>query len=225
MPKQIKNTLLLTIILLCLALLGADSRASERLYQIELLVFTQNAPSTEHFEQTTSQIAWPQQVTGWMSYPQLANNNRKLLNSAVSLAKRSDYQLLASPAWIQSVPANSLSTAVQISNHEGTINGFFRLQRGSLIQMIVDLELTPADNWPATIYRLREKRRFKLNEIHYLDHPKLGVIAYISPLTTADAFIGPLQPPPLIPMNTESPTQPTPQVGVKHEPQPDVATD
>jgi len=85
-------------------------------------------------------------------------------------------------AWIQSVAAHRLGTAVQISNAEGSINGFFRLQRGNLIQMIADIEYSPDPYVGAVIYRLNEKRRFKLNETHYLDHPKFGILVRVSPL-------------------------------------------
>ncbi len=58
------------------------------------------------------------------------------------------------------------------------MNGFVHIQRGQTLQLIVDLEYTPAQvNSEAFIYRLNENRRIKLNEVHYLDHPKFGVVA------------------------------------------------
>ena len=106
--------------------------------------------------------------------------------SFAQLARVQNYQALMHVAWVQPVKENSLSTAVQISNAAGTINGFFRIQRGNLVHMIADIEYSPGSYAGSVIYRLNEKRRFKLNETHYLDHPKFGILARISPVISSE---------------------------------------
>ncbi len=170
------------VALLILGLLSVSSHAGEKLYKIELVIFAQDMPNTEVFDQTESRIAWPRNLLNQSAYQQVDSANMRLHGSYDQLARGQNYKALMHLAWMQSVRANRLSSAVQISNAEGTINGFFRLQRGNLIQMIVDIEYSPDTYGDGLIYRLHEKRRFKLNEIHYLDHPKFGILARVSPL-------------------------------------------
>jgi len=170
------NNKILTLIVLSFLCLNVS--AEDRLYKVELVIFSQQMPNSEVFDQTESQINWPRRLVNRSVFKGVNPQYMSLHGSYARLARSINYQPLMHVAWIQSVKANSLSSAVKISNPEGTINGFFRLQRGSLVHMIADLEYSPG----SVIYRLNEKRRFKLNETHYLDHPKFGVIARISPI-------------------------------------------
>jgi len=167
---------ILTLLLLSLSCINVS--AAERLYKIELLIFSQDMPNTEIFEQTESQIAWPRRIVNRSAYKRVDPAFMNLHGSYAKLNRTQNYQALMHVAWVQTVKSNRLGQAVKISTPEGTINGFFQLQRGNLVHMIVDLEYST----DSVIYRLREKRRFKLNETHYLDHPKFGVIARVSPL-------------------------------------------
>ena len=168
---------------LILSLCCINVYAAERLYKIELVVFSQNMPNTEVFDKTESRIAWPKKVVKRASYKKVSREYMNLHGTYAQMARAKNYQALMHVAWVQPVNKNSLSTAVQISNADGTINGFFRMQRGHLVHMIADIEYSPASYAGSVIYRLNEKRRFKLNEIHYLDHPKFGIIARISPVS------------------------------------------
>lgn len=167
---------------LLLSMLASNSYAASGLYKIELLVFSQDMPNTEVFDQTNSLIAWPKHVVDRISYQQVGREQMNLLGSYSRLSRGQNYRVLMHVAWTQSVKANRLGTAVRIANPEGTINGFFRLQRGHLVHMIADIEYAPDPYQGAVMYRLNEKRRFKLNETHYLDHPRFGILARISPL-------------------------------------------
>ena len=165
-------------ILFLLGLMSINVYAAERLYKIELVIFSQDMPNTEVFDQTESRIAWPKHVFKRSSYKKVDPQYMNLQGSYAKLARKPGYEALMHVAWIQQVKDNSFSSAVQITSPDGSINGFFRLKRGHLIQMIADIEYSPN----SVIYRLNEKRRFKLNETHYLDHPKFGILARISPV-------------------------------------------
>ena len=159
-------------------MLCINVQAAGRLYKIELLIFSQNTPNSEVFDQTRSKIRWPSKVVNRSAYQQVSSKHLSLKGSYSQLAGAKGYQPLMHVAWVQSVSANSYSRAVKIKNPAGTINGFFRLQRGSLVHMVADIEYSPR----STVYRLNEKRRFKFNETHYFDHPKFGILARVSPL-------------------------------------------
>lgn len=173
MMEKIKIVTLLMLSLFCI-----NVYADQRLYKIELLIFSQNMPNTEVFDQAESEINWPSRVVNRSAYKKVESQYMNLHGSSAALARAQNYRPLMHVAWVQSARSNRKSNAVQISNAEGTINGFFRIQRGSLVHMIADIEYSPQ----SIIYRLNQKRRFKLNETHYLDHPKFGILARISPL-------------------------------------------
>lgn len=143
-------------------------------YKIEILIFSQDMPNTEVFDQTESKIEWPNRIADRSAYTAV---NSSLRRSYERLSGSQNYQPIMHVAWVQSVGANRHSRAVRISNPEGTINGFFQLKRGHLIHMITDLEFSEG----GTVYRINEKRRFKLKDTHYLDHPKFGVLVRVSP--------------------------------------------
>jgi len=152
--------------------------ADQRLYKIELLIFSQNMPNTETFDQTESEIEWPSRVVSRSAYKKVQSQFMKLHGSYAQLRRDQNYSPIMHVAWVQAVKSHRMSSAVQISSADGTINGFFRIQRGNLVHMIADIEYSPYSK----IYRLNEKRRFKLNETHYLDHPKFGILARVSPV-------------------------------------------
>ena len=162
--------------ILVLSLCCFNVQAAGRLYKIELVIFAQNMPNSEVFSQRKSKIVWPNKVANRSAYQQVNTQYLSLKNSTAQLARTKGYEPLMHVAWVQSVSANSYSRAVRIKNPEGTINGFFRLQRGSLVHMVADIEYSPR----SIIYRLNEKRRFKFNETHYFDHPKFGILARVS---------------------------------------------
>lgn len=148
-------------------------------YQIELIVFLQAMPNTEVFEQTASQIKRPSGLTELSAYKK--PDNTALDDSYAALSKDSTYRPILHIAWIQ--PAGN--GPVRIQGADGKLNGYFQMQHEQGLLMTVDLELTSNqndDSGNAIIYRLNEQRPIKFNEVYYLDHPKFGVIAKISPL-------------------------------------------
>lgn len=154
---------------------GSAVAGSGKVFKIEVLVFAQDYYTTEKFNDSQSRIEWPRRVSELSSYRPAS----KSLQGIYARLKRSrHYRPLLHEAWTQSVPANSLSAAVHLTDPSGIVDGFFRLQRGHNLYMITDVEYHPG----GTVFRQHEKRRFKLNEIHYLDHPKFGLIVQVSPL-------------------------------------------
>lgn len=150
-------------------------------YRIELMVFAQDMPNTEVFEQTESQIKWPADLSELSVYKKA--DTMALADAYAALSKDPVYQPVMHVAWIQAVAEGTLSSPVHIRSAEGALNGFVRIQRGQTLQLIADLEYAPDQaNSEALVYRLNENRRIKLDEIHYLDHPKFGIVAKISPL-------------------------------------------
>lgn len=166
-----------------LGLFSSPLLAEAGAYQIELIIFSQAMPNTEVFEQTAQPTHWPSGLTELSTYKK--PDATTLDDSYAALSKDSTYQPILHVAWIQPVGDGGISAPVHIQSTDGKLTGYVQLQHEQGLQMMVDLELTSnsGDNFgKAVIYRLNEKRAIKLNEVYYLDHPKFGVVAKISPL-------------------------------------------
>ncbi len=162
------------------ALLSCSPALAENgAYQIELIVFSQAMPNTEVFDQTTSQINWPSDLTELSAYKKAETTT--LDDSYAAIAKDSAYKPILHVAWIQPGAAG-MSAPVHIQDSDGKLNGYIQIQQGQGLQLLVDLERTASSGEGVVIYRLSEKRSIKLNDIYYLDHPKFGVIVKVSPL-------------------------------------------
>jgi hypothetical protein len=166
-----------------LGIISCPVAAEGGAYQIELIVFSQTMPTNEVFNQASSQIQWPSDLTELSGYHK--PDKTTLDDSYAALAKDSAYRPLLHVAWVQSTVEKELSSPVHVQSADGRLNGYLQLQQGQGLQMTVDLELSAnvGDGFTkVVVYRINEKRVIKLNEVYYLDHPKFGAVAKISPL-------------------------------------------
>ena len=69
------------ISLLIIVFLSINASADEKLYTIELIVFTQDMPNSEIFDQVESKIVWPERVAEISDYPAAKAKNISLLSS------------------------------------------------------------------------------------------------------------------------------------------------
>ncbi|GAB4264272.1 MAG: hypothetical protein Kow0065_15000 [Methylomicrobium sp.] len=154
---------------------SADAR-----FQIELIVFAQEMPTTELFEQTRSEIQWPSRVVDHTALLSVESQALQLASVLTTMSRYPAYRPIAHFAWIQSIAANSAGDAVRIQDAGKVLDGFVRVERGDYLTLSLDLEYQPD---PERFFRLNEARRIKFDEDHYFDHPKFGVIAKIHPLS------------------------------------------
>lgn len=180
--------------LLCLVI--ASSAAAETRYQIEVIVFTQPpladvAPEYPVHSPPSfpASIAWPLRMPGTRGVgPEaLAATAHRLSGAANRLRGQPGFTVVWHEAWQQtlrrsgSAPAISLPAALR----ELGIEGRLRPYRGRFLHFEVDLRLATAvalEGQPPSVWRLAESRRMRSGEIHYLDHPRLGIIVRIDPL-------------------------------------------
>ncbi|MEQ1622396.1 MAG: CsiV family protein [Methylococcales bacterium] len=161
-----------------LVLMSSSLRAQERAYQIELIVFTQDLPNTELFEQTISKIDWPTSISEVSDQRRAPHTT--LDESLVLLGKDPHYRIVKYFAWSQTLPESGDATAVRLRSIDGQLNGFLQLlQQEQSLKVLVDIEY-PADQTGSNVlYRLNEKRPVKSGETYYLDHPRLGAIVKV----------------------------------------------
>jgi hypothetical protein len=187
---------------------AADAQAPSQAlpsYDVELVIFrhlSSNA-SPEHWEAelgtSSTQLEIPDEeqspfessapapsVETTTTFPALAPVKYKLTALADTLRRSRNYQPLAHFGWTQ--PGFARNSARYFSITElvpstSGLTGRIALSRGRFLHLTLDLSFdAPATaTEPAQRYVLRQTRRMRSNERHYIDHPKFGVIAVITP--------------------------------------------
>lgn len=151
--------------------------AEQRWFQVELIVFQQQAPNSEIFDQIETEI----EPVG--RYARVSASNKTLQGTYNRLKRASAYQPFYYQSWRIPVNSGSVSLPIDVSGVNEGLSGWIKVQRGELLHVIADLEFSPpAYEAERLIYRLKEKRRVLLNEVHYLDHPLFGAVVKVSPV-------------------------------------------
>jgi hypothetical protein len=199
------RALVVTVALL-LASLVTGSRAEPQLYDIELVVF-KNLITNDGGE------VWPQEYTqGPMEAEALpavepevtwlSKSQRHLDPHYYTLRASANWRPLAHYAWRQAVVDRERSAPVQLpaaGRREGGayVDGSARVAVERYLHLYLDLWLhdpgarltgqATGDHRPAgaPVFRLREHRRMRSNELHYFDNPRFGVLALITPYAPA----------------------------------------
>ena len=201
--KIYMHTLLLTLALLVSALLApvclAESPATSREFEIELLVF-QNLITNDGGE------IWPIDYSEWFEEPDekgVASNSAsaeinwlpekayRLTAIRNALGRSAQYRPLAYFAWRQSVLDRTQAVSMKLpdkSNYTSKtyIDGSVRVAVERYLHLYLDLQLHTSVNneqleYDIPEFRLTEHRRMRSKEIHYFDNPRFGVIALITP--------------------------------------------
>lgn len=147
-------------------------------YRVDLIVFTDKYGAAEA-------SARPPNLSGALDRndPTLATAGIRMLpgdsfglNSALAKLKSSGrYQPLLTMAWTQSNPRSERGPSIRLTSADvPTLDGSVALLLGNYLHVDVDLAYNGQ--------LLRERRRIKLDELHYLDSPKLGVLARVTKL-------------------------------------------
>lgn len=117
-----------------------------------------------------------------VTFPALPAAKMKLTAIEDTMRRSRGYQPVAHIGWTQpgfarnSVKYLSLSSLVPGSSG---LQGQVALSRGRYLHLTLDLALDSAEDGQR--YLLRQTRRMRSNERHYIDSPKFGVIAVITP--------------------------------------------
>ncbi len=178
---------------------AAGQQSGLQSYDVELVIFrnlasnasaedwsqesglTQNSPATDDEEPASAAIVTPP-VTATESFPALSAGKLKLTAIADSLKRSRGYQPLAHFGWTQPGFPRTEAHYMSIDGLVGAASGLtgrVAVSRGRYLHLTLDLVLQPSGS--SERYVLRQTRRMRSNERHYIDHPKLGVIAVITP--------------------------------------------
>jgi hypothetical protein len=123
------------------------------------------------------------------TFPALSASKYKLTAIADSLRRSRNFQPLAHFGWTQ--PGYPRDTAKYQSVNSlvpagSGLQGQIALSRGRYLHLTLDLvyDAPVAAGEPSQRFVLRQTRRMRSNERHYLDHPRFGVIAIVTPSGT-----------------------------------------
>lgn len=118
------------------------------------------------------------------SYPPLPAAKMKLTAIEESLRRSRAYEPLAHIGWTQPGYARNAVKYLSVSSlvpASSGLQGQIALSRGRYLHLTLDLVLDGAATGEGSSYVLRQTRRMRSNERHYIDSPKFGVIAIITP--------------------------------------------
>lgn len=108
------------------------------------------------------------------------------------------YQPLVRLSWIQDTPPETNgprlrveSGAVVTSGEDGrspirALSGSVALEMGRFLHIDADLRYVSAESGQPRIYPMRERRRVRRGELHYLDSPRIGLLARVMRVDTDD---------------------------------------
>jgi len=159
---SLSKSLLLTA-LLC----SAASPLYAKDYKIEVIVF-ENSNEGRAYEPHTYKApeAMLSKSETWQLTPSM------LIGAAEAIEKSSNYRLLHHYSWGQESLPYSRSAAYQLVDER--LNGWIKVYATQLLFANIDVDFNG--------YRMNEKRRLKLNEKHFFDHPKFGILMQVSRL-------------------------------------------
>lgn len=145
----------------------AAAPASAKDYMVEALVFKNLSPSqaTESHNYKTPRVM-PSKSSTWALEPSM------LLDQSVALDKSGNYQLMHHFSWGQESLPYRTSATYNVA--ERSVRGAIKVYADNLLFVNLDLDYDG--------YRMNEKRRLKLNEKHFFDHPKFGILLQVSRL-------------------------------------------
>ena len=115
-------------------------------------------------------------------FPPLPAGKFKLGAIADTLRRSKRYQPVAHFGWTQPGYPRNEARFIPVDSLVGSstvgLSGRIALARGRYLHLTLDLTLAGEDGQR---YVLQQTRRMRSSERHYIDHPKFGVIALITP--------------------------------------------
>lgn len=184
----------------------AQQAAPLQSYDVELLIFRnlsgRDTPESWGVEAgSTQQLAIPDDETEPVappttaaaptaSFPSLPAAKMKLTAIEDTMRRSRGYQPVAHVGWTQPGYARNAARYLSVNTlvpATSGLQGQIALTRGRYLHLTLDLVMDGAATGEGSRYVLRQTRRMRSNERHYIDSPKFGVIAVITPSSGAEA--------------------------------------
>lgn len=138
-------------------------------------------------DEVTAPPEAPAVVAPTVTFPALPASKMKLTTIEDTLRRSRGFQPLAHIGWTQPGYARNSAEYLSLGSlvpAASGLQGQIALSRGRYLHLTLNLVLDSGDG---EHYVLRQTRRMRSNERHYIDSPKFGVIAIITPSSGGDA--------------------------------------
>jgi len=147
-------------------------------YNFEIILFERPGGGTNEFwaadpgEPDPAKAVGRISAAGGSSGATLLPASAKSLGPAAYTLKKKGMVIHSHLAWRQVTRGRNSNSWYWIGG--GRLSGLIRLSRGRFLHLDTDLVLRDANT--ARPYRIKLHRRMRSNELHYVDHPKLGIL-------------------------------------------------
>jgi hypothetical protein len=140
----------------------------------------------------------------------LLPDTERQLGPAVYTLEQKGALVHAHQAWRQDVKNRDSNTWYQVGNER--LIGLVRISKGRYLHLDTDLLLQPDE---LEAYRVRLHRRMRSGELHYVDHPKVGILIRTARVETAPVVAPEPETdiPATLPPSDEPEEQPSPSPG------------
>ena len=148
---------------------------------------TQNPSTDNSSESVTQEITKFEDYLRRASFLETLENQKDLINERQLIDEEPDLLVTHHLSWLQSVPERGKPLSIMVAKTDANLAGFVSVTIGRYLHFEADLwttmEKKDQTDFPqdSQFMALRESRRMRSNELHYLDHPARGVITKISP--------------------------------------------
>ncbi len=168
-PLLFKSRRSLSLVASMIAALTISS-ANAKDYKVELLVFENlNASASTESHAYEAPERMKSASSAWAIEPTMLNEE------ATRIQNSQDYLLKHHYSWgIESLPYQESANYNVV---ETDSQGYIKVYADQLLFTNIDLDYKG--------FRLKENRRLKLNEKHFFDHPKFGLLMQVSRLEKA----------------------------------------
>lgn len=180
------------LLIITISLLYSCFALAKPSYQIDLIIFAQQAMAVQNSELSTDMPLVPMNAhalslkTNSGKVPQLycllPNSYSSLQDQYYQLSRRSHYPVLGYYSWRQ--PANNQSTvALPLAEHNGwQMQGTLHVRESNYYSFDAKLQISPPNN-PQSSFTVSQKQRLKENVIYYLDNDQIGIVVKIHKVT------------------------------------------
>lgn len=171
--------------------LAPELQGLENLYTAEVVLFKQKAPAYNEelwrsdlkaIDFTDARLPIPNDGMPLSANEELEKSDYALTEEAARLA-RQGYEVLYHNAWLQQFNPNS-ETTLMLVDPFGGFEGTVRIERLRYLHVYPEVNLYrgAAAEQAAEVIRMQESRRMRSKEIHYIDHPVLGMLVLFRPV-------------------------------------------
>lgn len=172
---------------LILLLLLQSGNLAAAVHTVEILVFERADPNATDFFPADPGLP---DLMGTVAFddPRLSlldSASGRLGPEKYTLRRSGNSRILLHRVWRQALPVRSSPTRVLISEpaEDGSsLTGWFAISAGRFVHVEVDLLYRPMEDGSADAQqalRMRSKGKMRLGALHYLDHPRLGVLVVV----------------------------------------------